>query len=463
MGSIAPAPRTDKPLDTQVREHRQAVKQQIAEMVRVVVRRAIEQALRDEVADQLGREKSQRRDVADVVEAKGATCHRCHTHLRKYFYRDGSYGRTLLTGSAYVEIKVPRLSCVCGGTVEHQFKLFGRYKRLWFDIQERARQLAGVCVSLRDSVEILGAENKQSLAISTINGLVNEAAELVKAFRSEPLDEIPAVVALDGVWVKLLMDTEIKYTDKLGRQRIRQRRKTVPLLVAYGIDPRTGQKRLLDWDLGDDEDQESWQRLLERLEKRGLRGERGLRLFVHDGSAGLKAAFGMVDFGEGVKRQRCIFHKLRNVAKAVQGEEGMNRLEKRQRRGEVLHDASAVYDGQDKKEIEERLRAFATLWQEREPEAVLAFRRSFGATVVYLDVAAQARLRGEEWAVCYLRTTSSLERVNRALRQKFRQVVIFHSETGLEAAVHLVIAHRGLNGLSSGCWVDLVEEGLMAA
>jgi transposase-like protein len=463
MGSIAPAARRDKPLDSQVREHRQAVKQQIAEVVRVVVRRAIEQALRDEVADQLGREKSQRRDVADVVEAKGATCHRCHTHLRKYFYRDGSYGRTLLTGSAYVEIKVPRLSCVCGGTVEHQFKLFGRYKRLWFDIQERARQLAGLCVSLRDSAEILGAENKQSLAISTINGLVNEAAELVKAFRSEPLDEIPAVVALDGVWVKLLVDTEIKYTDKLGRQRIRQRRKTVPLLVAYGIDPRTGQKRLVDWDLGDDEDQESWQRLLERLEKRGLRGERGLRLFVHDGSAGLEAAFGMVDFGEGVKRQRCIFHKLRNVAKAVEGEEGMNRLEKGQRRGEVLHDASAVYDGQDKKEIEERLRAFSALWQEREPEAVLAFRRNFGATVVYLDVAAEARLRGEEWAVCYLRTTSSLERVNRALRQKFRQVVIFHSKTGLEAAVHLVIARRGLNGLSSGCWVDLVEEGLMAA
>jgi transposase-like protein len=460
--SVLDKDKTPRTVASPSREDQQTIKERVVETVSRAVSQVLEQTLGDEVDILLGRVKSQRRDLADPVEVK-AICHRCRSHQRHNFYRDGKYRRSLLTGPAYVSIRVPRLSCICGGTVGYQSKLFAPHQRIWFDMQELARQLAGLCLSLRDSVEVLGAENKQPLSISTINGLVNEAAVLAEAFRSGSLGEIPAVVALDGVWVKLLVETDREKTDKLGRCRHHKRRKKVPILVAYGIDPRTGQKRLLDWELGEGEDQESWQRLLERLEKRGLRGEQGLRLFIHDGSYGLEAAFGMVDFGEGVRRQRCIFHKLRNVAKAVQAEEGMSRSEKRQRRKEVLQGARAVYAGQDRGEIEERLRDFDREWREREPDAVLALRRNFETTLVYLDIQAEARQNGEEWALRYLRTTSSLERVNRALRQKFRQVVIFHSEKGLKAAVQLVIAHRGLSGQSSGCWMELVEESLMAA
>jgi transposase-like protein len=115
----------------------------------------------------------------------------------------------------------------------------------------------------------------------------------------------------------------------------------------------------------------------------------------------------MVDFGEGVRRQHCVLvpsawsqarviHKLRNVAKAVQAEEGMSRQEKRQRRKEVLQEARAVYAGQDRGEIEERLRGFDREWREREPSAVLALRRNFEATLAYLDIQAEVRQKGEE-------------------------------------------------------------------
>jgi transposase-like protein len=444
------------------RSYQQSVREQVREGVKEAVSMALERILGDEVFALLGRRKGQRRDLADVT-CVNATCNGCGSSIRRDFYRAGSYGRSLLTGPAYVDIRVPRLSCVCGGTVQLRFTLFAPYERVWFDLRERARQLAGLCLSLRDSVEVLAAENGQPLAIGTINGLVNETAALAEAFRSGPLAEVPAVVVLDGVWTKLLVETEREYTDKRGRRRRRKRRRKVPVLVAYGIDPRTGEKRLLDWEQGQEEDRESWQRLLERLERRGLRAEKGLRLFIHDGSAGLEAAFEEVHFGEGVRRQRCVFHKLRNVAKAVQGAEGMSRKEKRVRREEVLRAAAAVYGGKDRVEIEGRLKSFAEEWREREPEAVLTLQRGFEATLAYLDVQAEARERGEEWAACYLRTTSALERVNRALRQKFRQVVIFHSEKGLQAAVHLVIAHRGLAGVSDQCWFEAVEEALMAA
>lgn len=444
------------------RQHQQLIKVEVLDSVKAVCEETLNRALSNEITRVLGREKRQRRDLSDTATVN-ITCNKCHTSLRHNFSRGGSYSRTLLTGPALVNIRVPRLSCVCGGCGSVRFALFDRYGRVWFDLQERARQLAGLCVSLRDSIEVLAAENGERLAIGTINGLVNETAMLAEAFRKEPLAMVPPVVALDGIWVSMLEETERQYTDKRGRRRLRKRRHDVPILVAYGIDPETGAKRLLDWEKGDGEDQESWQRLLERLEQRGLRSEKGLKLFIHDGSAGLEAAFAMVDFGVGVRRQRCVFHKLRNVAKAVRGEEGMSRKEKQEHRKEVIKAAAEVYTGTDRPDVEARLEAFAQKWQEREPEAVLTLRRGFEATIVYLDVLNEVRKAGEEWQVRYMRTTSVLERVNRALRQKFRQVVIFHSDKGLQAAIQLVIAHRRLAGENEESWIDQIEESLKGA
>jgi hypothetical protein len=56
---------------------------------------------------------------------------------------------------------------------------------------------------------------------------------------------------LDGVGVKLLLPTGERYRDRLGRERERQRCQQVPLLIAYGVDPVSGERWLLDWELGE--------------------------------------------------------------------------------------------------------------------------------------------------------------------------------------------------------------------
>lgn len=211
------------------RDHQQSIKYEMLALIKKVVVAVVEQALREEIVALLGREKAARRDLADATRAE-ATCNRCGTSLRRSFYRGGSYVRTLLTTVAFVDVRVPRLSCVCGGTVDLQFDLFAPYQRIWFDVQERVRQLAGLCISLRDSVEVLAADNGQPLAIGTINGLVNEAAALAGTFRSGLLAMIPAIVVLDGLWVKVLEDTDREYVDKQGRHRQRKRRRKVPIL-----------------------------------------------------------------------------------------------------------------------------------------------------------------------------------------------------------------------------------------
>lgn len=448
---------------TQRQQKQRRLQREVDAVIRQAYRQAFEQALRDELTVLLGRAKSERRDLDDATVI-AACCNKCKTQHRREFCRDGTYRRSVLSLDTWVEFRVPRLSCDCGGVVDFEFWHLEPYNRFWFDLEERGRQLAGLCVSLRDSVEVLAWRSAQPISIATLNGRVNQAARLAKAFHQGQFGRVSAVVMLDGIWLKVLLPTEEEYVDQRGRHRKRYKLRKFPLLVAYGVDPMSGQRWVLDWERGEAEDQASWQRLLERLLERGLTAERGLKLFIHDGSAGLEQAFEWVWFGEGVERQRCIFHKLRNVGRDVVGDEGMTGKERRKRRGEVLEDAAKVYKGEDEARIRHRLLSFREKWGEKEPAAVATLERGFDRTLVYLRVRERARQRGEEWRLECLRTTSPLERVQRHFRQKARQIVVAHSWNGIETAARLVIGHHHLTDASpTGDWAAQFEEALLAA
>ena len=433
-----------------------------AEIARAV-KAAVEGALRAEVADLLGRERYERRAAAEW-QATRARCSRCGADWSTRFVRGGSYPRALLTIAAAVELRVPRAACICGGTVPLEFAAVGRYERCWGDLQERARELAGLGLSLEASRAVLAWEHGQVLTKSTLQGWVAQAAGLAEALRVGALARVPAVVLLDGVWVKLLEPTGEWFVDRRGRRRQRMARVKAVVLVACGVDPATGEHWVLDWERADSEDQAGWQRLVERLHARGLRTAAGLELVVHDGSGGLEAALDRVHLGPGLLRQRCVFHVLKNVRDAGRGGAGLTRDQKRERRREVVQDAAAIWQTTDRGEVYRRREAFRAKWGEREPEAVATLERAFPATLAYLTALERGRERGEVWHARYLRTTSLLERFNRALRQKARQVGTLKSQRGLLAALALVIVHCGrLAEQPDDLWTEVLEAGCLAA
>ena len=427
-----------------------------------VVRRVLEEALAEEVTALLGRGPRERRRLDDETEVT-ARCNRCGTQRRSRFYRAGTYPRSLLTFEVWTPLRVPRVSCVCGGMVDLEFVHLVPYGRRWFDVEERARELAALCVSLRDAAQVLAWRNGQPLALTTVNQVVNETARLHQAWAAAPFERVPAVVLLDGLWLKVLEPTGVTYHDRAGRERQRRRKRTWPILVAYGVDPVSGERWLLDWERGEAEDAASWQRFLERLERRGLVAERGLELIVHDGGSGLAAALTTVYFGPDVDLQRCVFHKLRNVGQAVRGDEAMSRTERRQRRKEVIADARAIYQHETAAACRQALGDFRAKWADAEPEAVVTLERDFTQTLTYLRVRDRALARGRVYRLECLRTTSPLERVNRHFRRKARQVVIFHAEAGVIAALELVIAHRHLTPSTADTWTAQLEVTLAAA
>lgn len=431
----------------------------------------VEAVLNREVSEILGRPDRRWGNRSELIPVR-ACCNRCAQTTRGWFRRNGTYRRTLVLEGIVVGVRVPRLRCHCGATVDLSFSVFAPYARISPELEERLREGLALGLTLRQVALMTAPTNAGPLAKSTINARGNDVTRLVNALRQGTLERVPPVVLVDGIWVKVLVPTGEEFVDCRGRTRPRVRREKIGLLVAFGVEPASGDWWVLDWERAPHEDQASWARLLERLRERGLQAERGFQLLVSDGSEGLKAALAEVDLGEGVKHQLCVFHRLRNIGKAVKGlreaapdakEKAEAKEARRARRRAVVSEAAAIYQAENRTEVVRRRDAFVAKWQEEEPEAVATLLRDFERTIAYLDVQEAAARRGEIWDAKYLRTTSRLERLNRTLRRMVRQVVVFHAEAGLDVRVYLTLMQAGAIRIARGAeWTQVIEDALAA-
>jgi transposase-like protein len=147
-------------------------------------------------------------------------------------------------------------------------------------------------------------------------------------------------------------------------------------LVVLGLwTDGSGKRQILEWEGAEQEDQASWQRLVQRLWERGVTLETGLQAIVRDGTQGLEQALDEVD-GSLLLQQRCIFHKLRTVSKKCSG------LDRESKKPFMEH-ARTVYQGETAAEVRACLAAFAERWRATQPQAVATFEHEFEQTIRY--------------------------------------------------------------------------------
>ncbi len=127
------------------------------------------------------------------------------------------------------------------------------------------------------------------------------------------------------------------------------------LLVALGFwTDGSGKREIVDWQVADSESKAAWETLVNRLWERGLRPENGLQAVIRDGCGELGDALALV-YGSSVVEQRCIFHKLRNVADKCR-EELKGEVNK-QTRKQLMEQASAIYQAErTNRELRRKLR-----------------------------------------------------------------------------------------------------------
>jgi putative transposase len=414
---------------------RQAILEEVYQQAKgaatAAVKAVIEALLEAEVSAKLGREKGAVRHISGQPREVDWVCGQCGCADAQHFTRDGHYRRSLQTGWGSIQgLRVPMLECQqCGHDVICHFTILEKYERFWLDLDQDVVLGSGLCESLRHLGERWGEAVGSSIGLRTLNERVNQLAPLLSQAHQGRITQVPTVIQFDGIWLRLQVPTGTLKTDRRGRRRQQRKGKRMVLLVALGLwTDGSGRREILDWELAEGETQPDWQRLLDRLEERGVRPEAGLQAIIRDGKGELGAAVAQV-YGTGVIEQRCVFHKLRNVAdKAREDKSGEQHRELRE---QVLEQASAIYQAETAAQARERLSSFVSTWAEQAPKAVATLQRNFEQTIAFYGLGGIVRE--------LVRTTSLLERTNRELRRKFRQACCFSSRRGAEVAIYLQV------------------------
>lgn len=410
------------------------LRSQMMERVADLVARCLCSALDQEVDDLLGRDPYEREGSGSEVEVE-AYCLKCKSRRRGDIRRDGHRKRQLVMGAfGKIDVWMPRLECArCQGTVHMSYQTIRPRQRLWDDVEEEMRGAYGLGQSLREITAELSERWGTSVGLRSVNERVHKMARIAGEWQEREWTSCPPVVMLDAIWITVMRVTDRVRVDALGRQRRVKEGYRAPVLVALGVWPQERRKVVLGWELGDGpgEDAGSWLRLVTRLEAHGVNGAHGLRLVVHDGGSGLRQALDEVYLG--APHQRCVFHKLRNIADDIILPEEMNRVQARRLKRRILKEASAIWQAKHQETARRRLTRFSQSWTESQPKMVATAQRDFEDTTAFYDVLDAARKRGESWAPTLLRTTSLLERTNRTYRRRLRLAVAIHSLTGLEA------------------------------
>jgi putative transposase len=369
--------------------------------------------------------------VSTRLRREGKCC-RCGSSRSRRFSRNGFRCREpLVTSWGEVPLEVPRVRCECGGSVKIDFGgLIRPHQRISSDVDSQIQHLGGIAVSLRQMRELLGQLYIGPLALRTLN----ERLHLLKNLDpNREAEDVPPVLEVDAIWVTLLRPNGKVRLDRKGRKRQVKGRVKVPIMIAMGVWPDSERREILLWRIGENEGTEEWIKFLEILEDKGIRGENGLKLIIHDGGKGLCSALQTVWFD--AEQQRCLFHKLRNIAKAIHLPDGLTRKQRTRRRKKIMKDFKQIWEARRYETALRRYLKVARLYRNTQPEAVATLRRDFRATVTYYALEKQF----PSWERKNLRTTSHLERFNRNIRRRTRPANAYHSDPGLTAMMRQVV------------------------
>src|SRR3989440_628886 len=325
----------------------QAVQKQTKATALQAIRPVLSGFLEAEVTAKLGREKGAPRQISSTERPINWACACCGCADANQFTRDGHYRRSLETGWGHLEdLQVPMLECQqCQHDVICSFTILEKYQRFWLDLDQDVLFSSGLCQSLREISQRWSATLEGNVGLRTINERINQIEPLVAQAHHEPITDVPTVVQLDGIWLTIQSQSDKEKPDRRKRRRKKRTGKRVVVLVALGFwNDGSGRREILDWEIAKSEEHTEWERLLNRLWERGVRPEQGLEMVVRDGSGGLGEALALV-YGSTVLEQRCLFHKLRNVAEKARSE--LKGEEKREERKQLLEQASAISKSND--------------------------------------------------------------------------------------------------------------------
>lgn len=188
------------------------------------------------------------------------------------------------------------------------------------------------------------------------------------------------------------------------------------VLVAIGIDPK-GKRSILGVSVKLSEQEVHWRDFLKSLVDRGLHG---VTLVTSDAHEGLKAALRAVF--PSVPWQRCQFHLQQNAQKYVP---------KQSMKTEVASSIRSIFNAPDRVEADRLLGLAMKKYESTAPQLTAWMERSIPEGLTVFAFPERMRKR--------LRTSNSLERVNREIRRRTRVATLFPNEASCLRLVSAIL------------------------
>ena len=360
-------------------------RQSIDEVLRGRLREAIEVVLEEELTEALG-------------------CSRYDRSEQRSGYRNGRSERSITTETGLQLLRVPRgrVRRPDGTTEEFRSEVLPRYSRRTRKVDEA---LLGIYLAGANSRRIrkaiaplLGDAN---LSKSSISRVVSRLKALFADWNSRDLSEEPyKILFLDGFHIKV---------------RMARRVVSVPVLAALGV-AEDGSKRLVGLQLVVRESGASWFGFVDDLAQRGLAKP---AVLVTDGHAGLKKAR---DVWDGVEVQRCSQHKLCNLLDACP----------KHAHPELKRDYRAIICAKSHDDGLVAYDRFLEKWKSLCPGVASSLKEAG------LDLLTFYRFPKPLWKG--LRTTNSLENLNREFRRRTKTQGSFSTEDAALTLLYGLVA-----------------------
>ena len=383
-----------------------AFRQDFQRLLRRRVLEALEIVLEEELSEALGSSRYERREGR-----KG--------------YRNGTERRTLTTSMGTEEVEVPRGRVFesSGSSSEFQSKLLPRYARRTQEVDDA---LLGVYLAGANSRRIRKAMapllGEKHLSKSAISRVVARLKDLFASWSERDLsEEFFPILYMDGIQLKV---------------RLARRVVSVPVLIALGAD-ETGAKRLVAMRLCTSEAEVHWSAVIADLRNRGLRAP---LLIVGDGHKGLQKA---AKAWPGARVQRCTVHKLENLIAHCPVHA----------RSELKRDYREIITAEDPMAAREAYSAFIKKWEALCPPVAKSMLEAGDELLTYFDFPKSMRKS--------LRSTNSLENLNREFRRRTKTQASFPNEAAALTLLYGLIAFgqirmRKIDG--HGALRDLIKQ-----
>ena len=313
-------------------------------------------------------------------------------------YRNGYYERDFTLSIGRLTLKVPRTR-----NGDFSTKLFKRYNRMdqAFVLSMVEAVINGVSTKKVSKIveQLCGETVSKSFVSSAMKHLDPELNE----FRERSLTGYTfRYVYFDAMYIKVREDHRVI---------------SKAVYIAQGVND-LNKREILGFKVSDQESKETWRSFLQDLRERGLAQP---NLVISDAHQGLKAAIQEVFVG--ASWQRCTVHFLRNILDVMPKKDSE---EQRQALRKIFR-ANTLQQALESRQAFEEL----TGGENRFSKALETLDSGFMDAMQYLQ-------EPEVYHIS-LRTTNSLERVNREIRRREQVVSIFPNTDSAERLIGAVL------------------------